>query len=227
MATGPDCVARFEQEALFVASPALIARRLREKAPDLWPASPKGGGAKAPQVQPHHLTAFILAQAAATPMDAGEPVTALRELAMSQRQELEQKAPAGDRGPRVPPEFLTPMQDRDRLGPTLDTMIDRLADPTRRTAALKTMDNLRWVMTLCADPPRAALSWQIGRTLWVEHFGPQVPNNRAHRLITIPYKVFAVAGELWQDSVARRDQDAATFIAKVAQPEFRTAYRTY
>jgi hypothetical protein len=205
MASAPEAVARFEREKLFTASSALIARRLREHGgSDFWPASPKGGGSHAPQVQPQHLVAFLLALATDyTPIDAAKTVRAVWDLTMSLREVLVQVEPARGRGPRIPPKFLA-LGDRGPLGPMLVHVVRCVADdPQLRVQATGVMESVQWTLTLCPDPPYAAVSWRIGKRIWIEHFGERPTHNRSHRLITLPYKAFMVAGELWADSAAR------------------------
>lgn len=205
MTSAPECIERFEKEGIFPASPALTARRLREKAPGLWPASIKGGGKNSPQVQPHHLTNFILAQAAHLPTDAAEAVAALRGLAWGGVDVVQDpRPPDTSLPPPVPPPLLIPVaQGREPLGPTLDELIDQAADPERRAQAYAIIRQLDWTLLCCVDPPFATVRYRLDQYIFTERFGDRPSGERARRLVELPYKVFVIAGELWEDSKAR------------------------
>jgi hypothetical protein len=196
MASAPECIERFTKDGIFTADPALTARRLREKAPGLWPLSTKGGGQHAPQVQPHHLTNFALAQAAHLPIDGAEAVAALRDLPLTKVTVLGNLA--GQAAP-VPAEFLTETL-RGRLGEELDQLVTNAADPALRARAQELMGRLGWVLTLCADPPSATVSYRQDDAVVLEQYGDAPSNDRARRLVTLPYAVFALCGELWEDT---------------------------
>jgi hypothetical protein len=198
MASGPECVERFEREGLFVASPALTARRIREKAPDLWPPAGKGGGRKSPQVEPRHLTNFILAQAAHLPIDAADAVTALRDVRMTEQEVLRSEKYAPVLG------AIAVFGHMDQsLGDALDIQIAGMADPVLRKVA-PSVTGHDWALTLCADPAFATASYRLGHEIFTDVFGNRAFSDRARRLITLPFRVILIAGELCETRNAAR-----------------------
>ena len=197
MASGPDAVDRFEREGLFVVSPALTARRLRETAPDLWPASGKGGGKNSPQVSATHLTAFLLGQAAHLPSDAAAAVAALLPLRVTAEEVLVQPVPE-----KATP-FLSAIWAFELMGQTLggalQTHIAQASDPKIR-AMMPGVLGANWALTLCIDPAFATVSYQTGKWIKTVVFGSRSHTGRARRLIELPYKVITICGELWEDS---------------------------
>ena len=208
MASAIESVERFEKEGVFPASARLTARRLRENAPDFWAGGTKGGGWYQPQVQPWHLTNFILANASHLPTDAGEAVAALRDLPMTGLEILTRKQPGPPADP-APLDFLTvPSGDSAPLGARLDHVITACADPALRARALAAMTGQQWQLTLCAEPPYATVSYRMGNEIWIETYGASPSRERGARLVALHYRFLRIAGVLLEDSLERSGNPA-------------------
>ena len=200
MASAPEAIERFEATKLFVASAALTARRLRETAPELWPASGRGGGRNQPHVTPGHLRNFLLAQGAHLPIDAAAAVAALCDLPVTGSETLHQPDPAKHApflGASMALSNLA--EDGWTLGETLDVWIDSMADPAMRGVMQQTVGH-EWMLTLCAEPAFATVSHRVSD--WIESvtFGHRAFGDRAQRHIALPFKALLLCGELWQDT---------------------------
>jgi hypothetical protein len=209
MASAPEAIERFEQEGIFVASPTLTARRLREKAPGRWLASGKGGGKNAPQVEPSNLTNFIIAQAAHLPINAADAVTALRDLPVTGTEAFSQTEPEDAVAPFQGAIMDLSSLSGGTLGEWLDRWIDAAAYPIMRAAIIETIGH-EWTLTLCADPPFATISQRHGSALETVTFGHRVFTGRAQRLNALPFKAIMIAAELYQDTCENRGQSFAT-----------------
>jgi hypothetical protein len=200
MASAPEAIDRFEAEGLFVVSPALTGRRLRERGTDLWPASGKGGGKNSPQVGPQHLRAFLLAQAAHLPVDAAAAVATLLPLQMTEEEVLIQPQPE-----RAAP-FMGAIAFFGRMGDTLGHVLHAhiigSGDPKIR-AAMPSAIAADWALTLCVDPAFATVSWRTGNKVETVVFGSRSHTGRSQRLITLPYKAILICGELLEDSIRK------------------------
>ena len=206
MTTAPAAMARFEHEGIFDASPTLIARRLREQNPDLWPPGGAGGSHAAALILPSHLCAFVLAQAAHLPSDAGAVAAALHPLVF-----LEQDVAHETR----PERFTVPTgavagfgeigEPGQTLGDVLDGTIDFMGDPGNRRV-IGELTATDWTLTLCADPgaPWATITYRYYNEIRTNIFGQRPEMARVQRTVRLPWRVMEIAGELWEHSRAVR-----------------------
>jgi len=200
MASAPEAIDRFEQEGLFIVSPALTARRLREKGNDLWPASGHGGGKNSPQVYPHHLTNFLLGQGAHLPIDAAAAVATLLPLQVTAEEILLQPQP--EKAAPFMGAIATFGHMGETLGDVLHTHIAGAGDPELR-AIMPSIVAADWALTLCVDPASATVTWRSGDKVETVTFGSRTFTGRSQRLITLPFRAILICGELWEDTVRR------------------------
>jgi hypothetical protein len=204
MATPPECIARFEREDVFAASPERMARALRQRAPGSWPSSPIGGGGASPHVTLTHLTNFMIAQAGFVPSGGPDAIATLRPVPLfdyvdhaTLQAPEPQKIVAGT-----------------TLGSVLERMIGLAADNSAWRDALEI-----WSLIMCpddrvyamitykfADHPALIARFSAGDlTWWLRE------RDRAQRSIEIPRKALMICGELWADSKAKlaaKDENA-------------------
>lgn len=199
MANMAETIARFEREGIFPASMRLTVTRLRQTAPQMVPPSAKGGGVMSPQCEPHHQTNIILAQGAYSPIDAAKAVTTLRALRWTATETLIAPTSVPHQGAYQAFETL----EGFRLGDVLDNWISAMGEPGMR-AAMASVAGHEWTMTLCLDGPNATFSQRARNEIQIATFGDRSFTGRAQRLIAMPFRVFVVAGELWQDTLERR-----------------------
>lgn len=208
MATAPECIARFEREAVFVANPERMGRALRQRAPGSWPASPIGGGGASPHVMPKHLTNFLIAQAGFVPSGAASALAALRQLP---RFDYDRQPIRGwsDTGP-LPREAVLPPPFTN-VGEAIESAIEDAADPALRES-LK-----HWALILCpVDPAWVRLEWRRDNYMYVAEFRRLVFSDErrgehVESVARIPRLALMICGELWADSKAKlaaRDDNA-------------------
>lgn len=218
MASAPESVKQFEEAKLFAASPALTARRLRETTSlgsALWPASGKGGGSGAPQVEVGDLRNFLLAQAAPLPIDAANAVLALRDLPKKEVETFVKENNAGFATVLCKPlvVYLGEIHG-DTLGEFLDALISQavLPDPAL-DKLLASVAGFNWTLTLCTDPAFASISQRCGGHIDTVTFGREMFDDQAEiqtqRLVSLPYKAIMIAAQLWRDTLERRGQPIA------------------
>jgi hypothetical protein len=199
MANMAETIAQFEREGIFPASMRLTVTRLRQTAPQMVPPSAKGGGVMSPQCEPHHQANIILAQGAHSPIDAAAAVTTLRALRWTATETLIAPTSVPHQGAYQAFETL----EGSRLGDVLDNWISAMGEPGMR-AAMASVAGHEWTMTLCLDGPYATFSQRARSEIQIATFGDRSFTGRAQRLIAMPFRVFVVAGELWQDTLERR-----------------------
>jgi hypothetical protein len=200
MANMAETVARFEREGVFPASMALVVTRLRQTAPELVPRSAKGGGAMSPQVEPRHLTNIILGMGAHSPINAAAAVAALRPLPWTAVETLIAPTSVPHKGAYQ--DFQA--WEGDQLGDVLDWWVNAAAEPSIR-AAMTEVAGHEWTLTLCPDGPYATFSQRVRNEVQTAVWGDRSFTDRAVRLVAMPFRVFMIAGELWQDTRERRE----------------------
>lgn len=216
MSSMPKIIQRFVKEGIFVASPELTYRRMREHNRDLVTDQKPGGGQNSPVPEVRHLTNIVLAQAAHLPIDAAAAVIALRDLPMTRYEVFVRTEPKyqGNLTPRPAVTWLDTMSGKS-LGENLDFMIASCADPVVRDVMPSILGD-EWSLTLCADPPFAVITLRTGGEIRRANFGERTTGDQSQRLIRLPFRVITIAGELWQDAIKRRDEITHTEGAALA-----------
>jgi hypothetical protein len=202
MANMVEAVERFEREDVFPRGAVrLVVTRLRQAAPELVPRSAKGGGAMSPQVEPPHLTNLILAMGAHSPIKAAAAVAALRPLIWSSTETLIAPTTVPRRGGQPWP--------GTKLGDLLDGWINATAEPGVR-AEMAEVTGPDWLLTLCPDGRYATFTQRTENKVQIAVWGDRSSfTDRAVRLVALPFRVFMIAGELWQDTRERRETAAS------------------
>jgi hypothetical protein len=167
------------------------------------PPSAKGGGVMSPQCEPRHHANLILAQGAHSPIDAAKAVTTFRALRWTAAETLIAPTSVPHQGAYQAFETL----EGFRLGEVLDNWISAMGEPGMR-AAMASVAGHEWTMTLCLDGPYATFSQRARNEIQIATFGDRSFSGRAQRLIAMPFRVFVVGGELWQNTLERRAHNA-------------------
>ena len=203
MASSSEMVQRFEREGLFLASPTLTDRRMRERARKLVAAQSRGGGKDSPQVELRHLTNFLLGNAAHLPTGAAEAVRVLRGLKMTGYEVWGQKTPADALQIPHPAVMDLAHINHRTLGENLDTLVSSMGNSAARES-MREVSGFDWTLTLSADPPFASISLKTWSEFRIAKFGDKPVGGRSKRLAEISFDALLVAGELWQDTLERK-----------------------
>lgn len=200
MANVAEMIEAYDTAQVLLVSAALTVRRMREADPNLLPPTMKGASLRAPQIDPRDLTNFILANGAHLPVGAADAVRVFRHLVCLKSEELIGTATSAPfKGAYSP---LGPSVG-ETLGKFLDGDIAYCGDASQR-GVMEEVIGHDWTLSLCLEGKFATISQLIDNEIHVITFGERVPADRARRIITLPYRVITIAGELWQNTRERR-----------------------
>lgn len=185
----------------------------------LWPKGAPGGGIKAAHLTAYHFANYIMSLATPSPTEAPEAALALRHIrrqwSETSRHEAGESSTFTIRGQGAPVTVGSETL-QDALARIIDIFSDRRARDAYVAAAACRHAPHQPEIVLSFDPPYARIT-EVAPDLAqkTEFFGPAqdslpgtTPGRRKmRREAIVPFEILVAAGELWEDTKARRGGD--------------------